>query len=160
MDGYALISIDTTGEKAFVKLVDSHDERLREYFGSYRSDLNLEDHFLGQLPDGLNDTLLMVFFTYRSVACGGWEDVNSEYEDVFNLEQYVIMERNYKEFWREQISYILTSGGIVEYPNSNLYSIEDVNFINEFADEVIEDWELFYEENFTVCDRYQKNKIQ
>lgn len=149
-DGYAVLAVNETGDKAHIVDYRSHDYRLQELV--QWDDMHMEECLL---PDGISDCLVMVFFTYHSYPDGGWEAPHSEYAEELNIQHYVIMQENYKEFWREQISYYITYDGIKEYPREFDKQEE------EWFDEDIENWEVLYDDDFNLHPRYEsKSKKQ
>jgi hypothetical protein len=140
IDGYAIIAIDK--HKSFC--IDHHvfDVRLQdlEFY-------ELEDMLT---PNDLEDCLVMVFFTYKSIRSGGWE--YEEYEDCFIPVSHTVIQENYKEFWREQISIQVTSRGYEEFPSTNITEN------NAWHNEVIEDWETLYGEDFVIHPKWIKKK--
>lgn len=149
IDGYAILAVNEDGTKSFVVEHRSHDDRLQNYL--QWGDMNLEEELL---PDGLRDCLVMVFFSYSSVRSGCWEYI--EYEDILTIQQHVIMQENYKEFWREQISFTITYDGHLEYPRE--FDSEDKE-LESWANELIEEWEMLYDDDFTINSKYfKKNK--
>lgn len=143
IDGYAMIAINEDGTKAIC--TDSHvyDIRLQdlEFY-------HLEDELT---PDDLVNCLVMVFFKYQSIKIdGGWWGTD-EYEDCYNYVNHVVIQDNYKEFWREQISIRVTIHGYEEYPSINMSEEEE-----QWANEMIEEWESLYNDEFTIHPKWIK----
>jgi len=61
------------------------------------------------------------------------------------------MQENYKEFWREQISFTITYDGHREHPRE-FEDKDEENWINE----LIEEWETLYDDDFTINSKYNK----
>jgi hypothetical protein len=131
-DGQLFIEVNTEGETRV---------KTGEYGGVHFFDIRLSgvdvDHeFIleemeGQLPEGLKDVLIMCLFKYESIESGGYWDV--EYEDSFKLEHFAIIQSDYKEFYRRQVSEELLCKGFG--PDS-------------YYDSLVADWEEFYDEDF------------
>lgn len=149
IDGYAILAVDEKGDKAVVKDYCSHDERLHQLV--QWGDMSMEEVLL---PDGLSDCLVMVFFSYHSYPDGPWEAPHSEYAEDLNIEQFVIMQSNYKEFEREQISFLITHDGYVEYPRQ--FEDDEEQWMNE----LIEEWEMLHDADFEVHPRYKRQAEQ
>ncbi|MFL1672616.1 hypothetical protein [Paenibacillus dendritiformis] len=141
VDGYALIAINEDGSKSTCVERSVFDVRL-ENLEFYQ----LEDQLT---PDGLKDCLVMVFFKYKSVRSSGWEYV--EYEDRFFPVSHVVVQDGYKEFWREQISIEVTYNGYKDYPSDDMTEEEE-----QWTDEMIEEWETLYNEDFKVHPKWSK----
>lgn len=143
IDGFAILAVNEKGDKAVVKDRKSHDERLEDRV--QWDDMDIEEFLL---PSGVADCLVMVFFSYRSFPDGPWEAPHSEYSEELNIEHYVVMQKDYKEFERLQISYLVTSDGYEDYPRE--LDDTDADWING----IIEDWELLHDEDFVVHEKY------
>jgi hypothetical protein len=149
IDGYAILVVNENGTKSYVVDHNSHDNRLQHCL--QWGDMNLEEELL---PDGLNDCLVMVFFNYTSVRSSCWE--YDEYEDILTIQQHVVMQESYKEFWREQISFTITYDGHRECPRE--FEDKDKE-VENWVDELIEEWEELYDEEFILHKKYEhKNK--
>jgi hypothetical protein len=150
IDGIVMIAIDVDGNKSFCKSKEFYDVRLE--------DLEMYDIEDQLTPNDLKDCLVAVFFKYTSVCTsGGWWG-GDEYEDCFDIVNHVVIQNNYKEFWREQISIEITSHGYREYPWVDEPKEFSMNIMDdkEWAEEIIEEWETLYDEDFTVHPKWAK----
>jgi hypothetical protein len=144
IDGYATLVVNVKGDRSRVVDRVCQDERLKNVCWE---DMELAEQML---PDGLSNCLVMVFFSYKSVPCGSWEyGLHSEYEEVIDIEKFVVMRDNYKAFEHRQISRIITWEGTAEYPRE--FDEKEKGWF----DVMIEDWQLLHDEEFTI---YKEDK--
>lgn len=141
IDGYATLAINEKGDKARVVSHFSHDARLETHLEW--TELGMEEVLI---PNGLSDCLVMVFFSYHAFQSGGWE--YTEWEEALNIENHVVIQEKYKEFERLQISFMVSYDGLSEYPRE----FDDQE--KEWFDEIIEDWQMLHDEDFTISERY------
>lgn len=141
INGYALIAINKDGSKSMCREHQVFDVRLQDL-----ELYHIEDELT---PNELKDCLVMVFFKYESVRSGGWEYV--EYEDCLIPVSHTVIQNNYRDFWREQISIQVTCHGYKDFP-----SVETTKDDEKWADEMIEEWESLYDEDFEVHPRWKK----
>ncbi|MDA1675737.1 hypothetical protein [Bacillus cereus group sp. TH152-1LC] len=158
--GYALIEIDDTGKKARMKEFRAIDGRLQDYLNDYYQNEGIGHDGAGelqqQLPQDLKDVLVLVTFNYTSIPAGPWEAPHSEYEDVFSVVNHTVMQWNYKEFFRKQVTHDITLEGHIQGNTVeeilSLLKVESTNLIVDvnWAEELVESWELFYDEDLII----------
>jgi hypothetical protein len=146
-DGYAVIEINTKG-KGRIQEVQFFDIRLTTF--DFDSNYILEE-LMNQLPEGINDVLIMALFNYKSESSyDSWSGA-TEYEDSFLLESHNSVKTNYKEFSREQLTLELEC----ESPFGFMDSLEDIKYRENLKAE----WEEFYDEDFVPTPTKKPRKI-
>ena len=120
LDGHALVEISTKGK---VKLKECHFYDIRLYDCDIEEDM--AEQILLQLPDVLNDVLVLAIFKVEWLMSYHPEDGHECDGVVIHLENHHVVVDNYKEFYREQLTELI-----------------------KFEDDISE-WEEFYDEEFT-----------
>lgn len=160
IDGWVTIEINTEG-KLRLKDFESPDARLEQYMvDSVGLDyMHFEDAFEHvEGIRGLKDCLIMVFWNYQSVESRGFDYV--DYEDVINYVSHVVIQENYKEFYKSQVSFELAEVGITMLDGELIFpwSVPD-KIDEEYYNTIIERWETLYDEEFKIEVEQERIKI-
>ena len=138
-DGHALIEINTKGEPK-LKEVYYYDIRLT---CSDVEDDDISEQILAQLPEGVNDVMILAIFRVEYETSYHYE-YGYECDGVnIHLESHNIVLNNYKEFYREQLT---------EITKFNSLNNDDEKYYRE----EIAEWEEFYDEDFKPFKRKPK----
>lgn len=127
--GFIRFAINEDGTKGKVFGIYANDFQLDDYFNTYYSDI---DEFFDlrevrtKQPE-INNCLVLATFSYRSVPYFNGEYTESE--DVFDVIEAIVLDNNYKEQWRKNLT--------TEYGIS-----EDSTHID------IYEWEEFYDDDY------------
>lgn len=107
--GYATLAINLDGTTAHVFDRKCHDARMEHNIEW--GDIPLHELLI---PVDTADCLAMVFFSYESIPSFNGE--STDYDDDVVIENFVIMQPRFKEFWRSQISLMVTYDGKTHFP--------------------------------------------
>lgn len=144
IDGYLLVEFNTEG-KGRIKVTSGVTELTYVDIRLENLDLGMDDAFSmleDQFPKELKNVLVMAFFTYKSVSSGGGDYWSQDYEDVFILQSHVVLQENYKEFYRKMLTEELS-----ELRELRLEEEQELDG-KMYAQELVGHWEEFYDEDF------------
>jgi hypothetical protein len=138
--GFVLIEINTVGQAR----MNDNDEvnwvdfRLQDVLFH---DAEGVEQLHGQLPEDLKDCKVLVVFDY---VCNCSRDYWGEYdcEELFNIVNYTVVQDNYKEFYREQVT------DVIGYDIGGLKSLDEMPDGDNYYKNLVADWEEFYDEDF------------
>lgn len=138
-DGLAMIEINHKGEGR-LKELNWFDFRLENVLFH---DAEGVEQLVDQLPEGINDVLVLVVFNYVCHCSKSWEG-EFDCDEIFNLVSHQILKPNYKEFYREIVTEKLNMCDIL--PD---FMLEDTALLYENdCKELVSEWEEFYDEDF------------
>lgn len=144
-DGYLFVEISPEGK---AREIDHHffDMDKREYV-QWEDEEGMQT-LVDLLPDSaVSDTHVFISFNHSSHTT--YDSYNGEYdvEVYYEIEGFTVLQRDYKEFTRRQLTLHLasiTGPSIVEYdpfPGNTA-------FIRDGVHDVVAEWEEFYDEDF------------
>lgn len=136
VDGFVRFGMSEDGTKAHKLEVKGNTIDLDEYFNTYYTedideliDLN---EVLAIRPD-IKNCLLLVTFSYKSVP--SFDGEFTEYEDVTTVKDVLILNTEFKELWRSNLTAMYGFAPVEELQANG--AIEDIC-----------EWEEFYEEDY------------
>jgi hypothetical protein len=144
VDGYARLVVHPNGEDGLILDCKTNDIHLDEYLGKFVEedvDSLLDLNQILQINPEAKGCLVLATFAYRTVSYVVGD--TTEYEDETTVRDVIILQDNYKEQWRKNLT--------VEY---GFATLEELKKNDCYED--IEQWEEFYNEPF----EFYKEKIQ
>lgn len=144
-NGYIFLEVNPAGE---ARTLEYHffDMEMREYVEF--EDGNGLEHILEQLPEMVvEDTHVFASFNYSSHST--YDSYNGEYdlEENYEVESFTVLQTNYKEFTRKQLTLLVASITGPDMYEYNSYWGDPESYKKNVHDSVAE-WEEFYDEDF------------
>lgn len=142
-DGYILLAINDkpyNSNESKQEILEKNFIDIRLYHADF-IDSDIAEQVTGQLPKGLTNALVLCTIHYRSEECGNPYD-GIEYEDTFEVVNHIVMDFNYKETYRRNVTEELSVG------ISGYAQLECMPDGPNYYKELVGDWEEFYDEDF------------
>lgn len=160
-DGYGIVIIDKEGNKALTKELRAFGFQLQDYIGQGDHDDFFADCVLEYVDEDVKDCMVVATYQYKSIECRGFDYV--DYEDDFVIQHIEVLRWDYKEFWRDQLSDGLTVDGhrfgtVDELLNWKNQIETDGEETEHYMTEDVEEWELFYDEELILSERYRSEE--